>query len=285
LAPGTKEAKSRLEALRKDPDYLIRTHNLQKELKKAHSLSPSTVEEFFRTTAFSRIPARIQDFLKETHPDVRRTLEDYVTYANRYRVYLRLQTDTLEFEQRVWPQYGVKFYGKVVEDHLEPADLPFTPSDDDSLVEYFRADDLVPPPAIKALIDAGKATFFRIDEKEGYSILRQVEDIAHKDDGVTIIEHNAEQPYFIAICGPKMNKELLPDLGPALTEFQRERYHESFGGRPRDVKRLRRDLEAEKKPTSQKEKAIDEVGTDEKKLNAEKVRRSRLKSKIVRTKP
>jgi hypothetical protein len=235
---------------------------------------------------FSRRPAKIQKFLKEIDdPKVRRTLEDYVSYSNRYRVYFKLRTDPLEFEPRAWPQDGAIFHAKVVRDHLEPPALHFIPGKDDSPVEYLRADDLELPPGIKKLVDDGKATFFRIDEKEGFSILRQMEDITHKDDGLAIIEHNAEQPYFIIICGPKMNKKLLADLGPALTEFQRERYGESYGGRKPDMERLKRDLEAAKKPISQKAKAIDAVGTDPKKLNAEQVRLARLKSKIRQTKP
>jgi Raf kinase inhibitor-like YbhB/YbcL family protein len=281
-----KAEKSRLEALGKNPDYLIKTHKLQEELKKAYSLNRSKVEEFFRTVAFFRRPAKVQEFLNAIDDrGVRRILEDYLTYADRYRVYFRLRTDPLEFKPRAWPQYGVKFHGKIVDDQLQPQRLPFVPGDDDSIVEYFSADDLDLAPEINKLVDAGKATFFRIDEKESYSILRQLEDIALKDEGVAIIEHNAEQPYFIIICGPKMNKPLLAKLGPALTEFQRDHYHESFGGRTRDLARLKRDLEADKEPTSQKEKAIDAVGTDEKKLNAERVRLSNLKKKIRQTRP
>lgn len=96
--------------------------------------------------------------------------------------------------------------------------------------------------------------------------------------------HKAEQPYFIAMFGAKTNKKLLSDLGPALTEFQRDNYHEAVGGRPRKRDRLKRDLEDEKKPISQKEKAIDAVGTDEKKLNAEQVRRANFRDKLRRTK-
>jgi Raf kinase inhibitor-like YbhB/YbcL family protein len=283
--PIMKAEKSRLDALGKNPDYLIKTHKLQEELKKAYSINRLTVKEFFRTVAFFRRPAKVQESLNAIDDrGVRRTLEDYLTYADRYRVYFRLRTDPLEFEPRAWPQYGVKFHGKVVDDHLQPLNLPFVPDDDDSIIEYFSADDLDLPPEIKKLVDAGKATFFRIDEKESYSILRQLEDIALKDEGVAIIEHNAEQPYFIIICGPKMNKPLLADLGPALTEFQREHYDESYGGRRRDVERLKRDLEAEEEPTSKKGKAVDSVGTDEKKLNAEQVRKAKLRKEIRRTK-
>jgi Raf kinase inhibitor-like YbhB/YbcL family protein len=283
--PAVKREKPRLEALEKDPDYVIKTYKLQTELKKAHSLSPTTVKKFFRSAAFYRRPADVQKFLKEIDdPKVHRTLEDYVSYSNRYRVYFKLKTDPLEFEPRAWPQHGRIFHAKVVADHLQPPDLHFVPGEDDSLVEYFKADNLELPPRIKKLVDDGKATFLRIDEKEGFSILRQMEDIAHKDDGFAVIEHNAEQPYFIIICGPKMNKKLLADLVPVLSEFQLAHYVDSFGGRKPNLERWKRDFEADKKPISQKEKAIDSVGTDPKKLNAEQVRLARLKSKIRQTK-
>ena len=198
--PAVRRKKSRLEALEKDPDFLMKTRKLQMELKKAHSLNPTTVKKFFRSVAFSRLPAEVQKFVNEIDdPDVHRTLDDYRTYANRYRVYFKLRADPLEFEPRAWPQHGAIFHAKVVRDHLRAPALGFIPGDDDSLVEYFEADNLELPPRIKKLVDDGKATFLRIDEKEGFSILRQMEDIAHKDDGFAIIEHNAEQPYFIII--------------------------------------------------------------------------------------
>jgi hypothetical protein len=286
--PAVRWGKSRLEVLGEDPDYLMKTQKLLMELKKAHSLSPTTVEKFFRTVSLSRRPAKVQKFLNKIDPDVdpkvRRILDDCVSYSNRYRVYFKLRTDPLEFELRAWPQDGVIFHAKVVRGCLQPPALHFIPGDDDSLVEYFRADDLELRPRLKKLVDDGKATFLRIDEKEGFSILRQMEDIAHKDDGFAIIEHNAEQPYFIIICGPKVNKKRLADLGTALTEFQLAHYVDSFGGRKPNMERMKRDSEADKKPISQKAKAIDAVGTDPKKLNAEQVRLARRKSKIRQTK-
>jgi Raf kinase inhibitor-like YbhB/YbcL family protein len=283
--PPITEGKIRLDALEKDPGFLIKTHKLRVELKKAHSLLPSKVKTFFQRIAFSRRPAAIKQFLNDIDDrDVRRTLEDYSKFADRYRVYFRLRLKPLEFHLRAWPQKGQKFHATVVDDHLEPPNLDFVPGEDDSLVPLFSSDELELRPAIKKLVDAGEATFLRIDEKHTFSILRQMEDVAYKDDGVAIIEHNAEQPYFIIICGPKMNKPLLADLGPALTEFQREHYDESYGGRRRDVERLKRDLEAEEEPTSKKGKAVDSVGTDEKKLNAEQVRKAKLRKEIRRTK-
>ena len=275
----------RLNALEKDPGFLIKTHKLIVELKKAHSLLSSKVKEFFQRIAFSRRPAAIKQFLNDIdNRDVRRTLEDYITFSSRYRVYFRLRAKPLEFQLRAWPQKGQKFHATVVGDHLEPPNLDFVPDEDDSLVERFGSDDLELPPAIQKLIDAGEATFLQIDEKDTFSILRQIEDVAYKDDGVSIIVHDAEQPYFIILCGAKANKELLKDLQPALTEFQRERYGESYGGRPRNVERLKRDLETEKEPTSKKGKAIDSVGSDEKKLHREQVRKAKLRKEFRQTK-
>jgi hypothetical protein len=279
-------SQAKLKALGENPDYLMKTHKLQQELKKAHSLNPAAVTSFFRTFAFYSRPATIQEFLKEIdNIDVRRPLEDYLKYANRYGVYFKLRANPLEFEPRAWPQYGVKFRAKIVGDHLQPLKLPFVPNADDSLAEYFPADDLELPPAIKKLVDAGEATYFQIDEKDEYSILRQMENIARKDDGIAIVEHNAEQPYFILICGPRMKKELLAKLGPALTEFQSAHYVDSFGGRPRNVERLKRELDVEKQPISKKAKAIELAGPDEKKLNAQQVRSANLRSSLKKVKP
>jgi hypothetical protein len=254
-------------------------------LKKAHSILPSKVKTFFQRIAFPRRPAEIRQFLKGIDDrDVRRTLEDHIRFSSRYRVYFRLRLKPLEFQLRAWPQHGQKFHATVVGDHLEPPDLDFVPDEDDSLVERFGSDDLELPPAIQKLVDAGKATFLRIDEKDDFSMLRQLEDVAYKDDGVAIIVHDAEQPYFMILCGAKANKKLLKDLQPALTEFQRDHYGESYGGRPRNAERLKRDLEAEKESTSKKAKVIDSVGTDEKKLQREQVRKAKLRKEIRSTK-
>ena len=60
--PAVRRKNRRLEALEKDPEFLMKTHKLQTELKKAHSLSPTTVKKFFRSVAFSRRPAEVQKF-------------------------------------------------------------------------------------------------------------------------------------------------------------------------------------------------------------------------------
>jgi hypothetical protein len=136
------------------------------------------VRKFLRADAFSRRPEQIQESLdKIANRNIRQMLEGYVAYANRYRVFFRIKnTNPLEFEVRAWPYLGSTFHATVAEDHLEPLNIDFVPEDDDSLAEYFRTDNQ-PPPAIKVLVDAGKATYFRIDEENDFSMLRQLEDV------------------------------------------------------------------------------------------------------------
>ena len=102
-----------------------------------------------------------------------------------------------------------------------------------AFVETSSSEAVNVPSPTKELIDAGKATYVRIDDHGRYSILKELEDIAYKDEGVAIIHHHAEQPYFVCIFGEKTKKkDVLADLGKSLTEFQHEYYYRSKGGRP-----------------------------------------------------
>lgn len=95
----------------------------------------------------------------------------------------------------VLPSYGTKFHVKIVEDHLEPG-KPAPATDDNPYREFFAAPKLKIPGEAQALVKKGEATFTEIDEGPGYSMLKDLEAFAYKDDGVAFFVHNAEQPYL-----------------------------------------------------------------------------------------
>lgn len=271
----------RLDALNKDKEFVVQTDDRRRELNGAYAQDPAAVEAFFNRHSLTSTFAepRIHSYLA-TIPDhtLRRALENYVRYANRFRVQFRLRTNPLDFKVLPWIPFGKKFHVKVVEDHLEGAGK--TGQSDDSFAASFSTDAVNVPRAIQELIDADKATFVRVDDYGEYSILKDLESFAYKDDGVVIIHHQAEQPYFVVIFGEKMSKEVLADLGKSVSEFQQQHFFRARGGRPANISRLKKRLEVDAKPLSNKAKAADLAETDgEKKVKVEEVRLSQFRSK------
>jgi hypothetical protein len=192
---------------------------------------PTEVNAFFKQFSFVSPFAQVQEYIGAVkHRDLRLVLSDYVTFAHKFRIQLRLRTNPLRFKRILWPVYGKKFHLQIVEDHFEPAG-PYTP--EDPYAETFDAPDMKVLEEVQELIDQGKATFVQIEDGPGYSLLKDLAGMARNDDGVTMFLLNAEQPYIGCIFGWKMQKGILPDLGPSLTKFQKEYYDHVAGGRPR----------------------------------------------------
>jgi hypothetical protein len=147
-------------------------------------------------------------------------------------------------------------------------------------VETFADDNLTAPAAVQELIQDGKASFVQIEDGSGYSILKDLEAFSYRDDGVAILHHNAEQPYFLCIFGEKTPKDLMPRIGKAVSEFQREHFRRGHGGRPPKMDRLKKTLAVDRKPMSNKAKAAElaEEG-GEKKIRTNEVYLSKLRRK------
>jgi hypothetical protein len=283
------EPQSRIQRLEQDKVYVYQLDQLQKRLDKAHSADSDAVKDFFRRYVPSPFGmAKVRILLRGIDdPDVRRALEDYVKFANRFRVKLRLKTNPLEFTPIVRPTHGEKFHVKYVGagrskeekgEHLEPANGVV--SSTDLFVDTFEDDNLQVPEAIQKLIDEGKVTFVQIEDGQGYSILKDLESFAYRDDGIAIIQHNAEQPYFICIFGENAKKTLFPRLGTAFSEFQRTHFKRGHGGRHPRMEGLKRELAIDRKPISNKAKAAELAeGGDEKKIKTKEVKLSKLHRK------
>jgi hypothetical protein len=243
---------------------------------------PTEVAAFFRrfslpsAFAMNEIRERLQEISDEP---VRRALKDYVDFANRFRVTLRLKINPLRFETILQPPYGEKFHVKIVGDHLEPAKSG-PASEDEPYRDFFPADNLEILDAAQELIDKGEATFTQIDDGPGYSLLKDLEMFAYKDDGVAFYVHNAEQPYLGCIFGEKITKQLLHDMGKTVTEFQRKYFFRTAGGRPPDIDRLKKMMTVDRKPVSNVAKAAELAGdVDEKKIKTQEVKLSLMRRK------
>ena len=269
---------ARLRSLGSDKEYVVQSDDIKQKLEQAYNARPTEVTAFFRRfslpSAFEA--GKIREYLNTIADDaVRRPLEDYVTFANRFRVQFRLKTIPLRFKPVLRPSSGTKFHVRIVEDHLEPG-KPDPGADIDSYSELFPAPNLKIPDEAQALVDKGEATFTQIDDGPEYSILKELEEFAYKDDGVAFFVHNAEQPYLGCIFGEKMSKQQLAELGRTVTEFQKKNFFRTAGGRPPDMDRLKKMLEIDKKPLSNQEKAFELAqGGDQKKVETQEVKLSK----------
>jgi Raf kinase inhibitor-like YbhB/YbcL family protein len=268
---------ARLRSLENDKEYVLRSDDIKQRLEHAYNARPTEVTAFFRRFSLPSpfAAGKIREYLNTIADDVRRPLEDYVTFANRFRVQFRLKTIPLRFKPVLRPSSGTKFHVRIVEDHLEPG-KPEPGADIDSYSELFPAPNLKIPDEAQALVDKGEATFTQIDDGPEYSMLKELEEFAYKDDGVAFFVHNAEQPYLGCIFGEKMSKQQLADLGKTVTEFQKKSFFRTAGGRPPDMDRLKKMLEIDKKAISNQEKAFELAqGGDQKKVETQEVKLSK----------
>jgi Raf kinase inhibitor-like YbhB/YbcL family protein len=278
---------ARVRALDNDKEFVMQSDEIKRRLKEAYNTRPQDVKRFFSGFSLpSAFGAReIREFMNTIGDDaVRRTLEDYLTFANRFRVQFRLRTSPLEFRTLLQPSYGNKFHVKIVDGHLEPG-MPAPTVDNDSFVELFGADKLKILEEAQALVDKGQATFTQIDDGPEYSMLKDLESFAYKDDGIAFFIHNAEQRYLGCIFGEKSSKQLLHDMGKTLTEFQKKHFSRPPGGRPPDMAELKKMLAIDKKPISNVEKAAELAeGGDERKVKAQEVKLSKMRAKRRKSK-
>jgi Raf kinase inhibitor-like YbhB/YbcL family protein len=271
---------ARLRALESDQEYILRSDDVKRSLEQAYQKGSSEVTAFFRKFSLpsSFAMEEIREMLKNIGDiATRRSLEDYVCFANRFRVMFHLKTNPLAFKTLVLNPYGEKFHVKIVDDHLEPGTQVPALDDDEPYRDFFESKGLKILGEAQDLVDKGKATFTQIDDGPGYSLLKDLETFAYKDDGVAFFIHNAEQPYLGCIFGEKLTKQLLHDMGPTVTEFQKRHFFRTAGGRPPDMERLKKMQAIDRKPISNKAKAIELADGDEKKIKSQEVKLSNLR--------
>jgi Raf kinase inhibitor-like YbhB/YbcL family protein len=271
---------ARLRSLEDDKEYVLRSDEIKRRLEQAYGTRPKEVTAFFSSFSLPSAFAagKIQEFINTIADGaVRHSLEDYVSFANRFRVQFRLKTKPLGFKTLLQPSSGTKFHVKIVEDHLESAkSTPAT--DDEPYRESFTVPDLKIPNEAQALVDKGEATFTQIDDGPAYSMLKDLEIFAYKDDGVAFFIHNTEQqPYLGCIFGEKVKKQLLHDMGTVVTEFQKKYFFRTAGGRPPDMDRLREMLAVDRKEIPNVAKAAELTeGGDAKQTKTQEVKLSKL---------
>ena len=83
---------------------------------------------------------------------------------------------------------------------------------------------------LEKLIEVGKAKFVQIDDKDGSSVLTELEAFAYDADSLTFICHRAEQPYIICLVGEKVSSQLWREAAPAIHSLQRKYFGREGGG-------------------------------------------------------
>jgi hypothetical protein len=272
----------RQKALENDEQFVLMKANLERELVKAYSSHSAEISSFFhRFSLPSAFGMRnVKDELKNiADVNLRRLLEDYIIFSNRFRVQFMLNGNPPSIKALVLGPPGKKFHVKVVGAHLEP--IRKQPLPDEPYSDFFEAENFAVLPEIQELIDRGDATFVQIEDSGDYSLLKDLESFAYKDDGVAFLFHRAEQPYLLCLFGEKANKQLLARAGKGISAFQREFFRRAQGGRPRNMEKLKNAMELETKSGSTKAKAID-LTNDVSKSKAAEVYLAKLRSKLRR---
>ena len=92
---------ARLRTLNEDKEFILETARCRADLVNAHKQDSEIIEKFFHrhslTSAFAEAKTRAY-LAKIKDQNIRRVLEDYVRYANRFRVQFRLRTKPLDFK-------------------------------------------------------------------------------------------------------------------------------------------------------------------------------------------
>lgn len=285
-----REAAKKLES---DDQYIMRRGAIEKRLEDAYKTNPGTIKDFFKRFSFTSAMTmkKVMRYLKELKDeDLRGVLQDYIKFATRFRVMFRLRTDPLKFKAMVYPQYGDKFHVRYVSalmkddkfagEHLEPAHRSVPPTD--PYIDYFDSDDVPVTKTVQKLIDEKKGKFIRIEDRRGgYSIFKNLEAFAYRPDGVTVIEHHGEQPYFMCIFGEKAKKlPLIGQVGTALTEFQKKYFGRGRPGRPVKLDELKKAMVLKKTKLSNKAQAVELAAEGQKHVKVKEVKLSLLEKKL-----
>jgi Raf kinase inhibitor-like YbhB/YbcL family protein len=226
--------RARLDFLQHDNKFKRERAQLDSDLKAAYAKNTRKVAAFFGRFSFTSpfTGQDVQNYLaRVAQPQLRSLFERYVKFANGFRVELRLRSKPLEFEPIPWPSLGQKFHVKIVGNHLEPV-TPGLRSDDEPYRDSFESPNMKVLDEIQELIDKGQATFVQVEDGPSYSLLKDLELVVYKYNGIAFILHNTDPPFLACIFGEKMGKDLVADIGKSITEFQRKYLGRVLSGRP-----------------------------------------------------
>ena len=222
------ETWQKLRRLGVDSKFVSETIKLKIRLQDALENEPEAVRDFFRSYSFptgSRL-GKIKHTIKGIEcKNVRSTLRRYVKYTARFGVQMYLRKKQPHFRVSVLPPWGAKFHVKLLQGHFQP----MTSQSGPYIYEY-ESEEMNILEKLEKLIEVGKAKFVQIDDKDGSSVLTELEAFAYDADSLTFICHRAEQPYIICLVGEKVSSQLWREAAPAIHSLQRKYFGREGGG-------------------------------------------------------
>lgn len=248
--------KRRHQELTTDPMFVQGTDALTRQLERAYAQNPRVITDFFHKFSWpsaSKLKS-VNAFLRNIqNTALKKTLWQYVQYANRFRVVFPFQKHSPHFKVLELLPAGAKFHVKIVKGQLTPTRPAY---DEEPVDSSFESEETEVPKQLDKAIKRGQAKFVCIDDKEGSSCLSVIEHVTYFPEGITFVLHNAEQPYVLCLIGEKISVELWRQLSKTVTAIFRMKFGRGKAGRPKDLKKLKQAKKLLKKAGPLKEKAF-----------------------------
>jgi hypothetical protein len=264
-------------SLGKNSGFVVATIRLKSRLGKAYEKDPKSVKAFFRTYSFptgSRVLEIGRRIEKIGSKSIQDALEQYVKYVARFGVMMYIRKKKPHFRTVAIPPYGSQFHVELSQGQLRPV----RKDSGGSYINHFEDEKVQMPEVLHDFVQAGTTKFVRIDDKDGSSVLTQLEAFAYHREGLTFMIHDAEQPYIICLVGEDADSDMWKKAAKVSHALRREYYGEK-AGRPGDARHALRVAAQLRKPGASKSKSMS-VGTYK---NEESSRSafSRMKSKLT----
>jgi hypothetical protein len=262
--------------LANNKDFVWETWRLKFQLLESLGNDPDQIRKFFRPslmvtpTNLGAVNRQILDVRDET---LKALLIRCVKYVLRYQLVLSLAKAPPYFRIRGLGFWGNKFQVAIRDGQLEPiggippweeegarrlrislkkqgtGSLPNRIKPGDVLVtgtplsDGFESDELPVPAGLQSLVKEGWAKYVWIEDKDEFSMLRQITDFAYSPDQVTVIDYSSTFPHKFYLVGENvpLNK-VWPKLRRVAADSQRQTGKGDQRGRSPKLRRLYAEL-------------------------------------------
>jgi len=172
---------------------------------------------------------------------------------------------------------GPTLHAVLVGGHIRPNHAV----EDEDAEQFFESESIDTGPELESLIKSGISKYFLIEDHDGRSALNEIEAVGYYSDGVTVIVHQAEQPYILCLIGENAKTQDWRNMARAVHALQRTHYEREKAGRPADLRKLQVALNQIRRGGFLKEKAF--LLSKTSKLESNQNYLSNLRRKILLT--
>ena len=181
--------------------------------------------------------------LETANGTTRRALENYIEYALRFCMCVRLRRRKLR-DEWIW---RVEFYAMPrpmcnrmkakIGEHIYP-DVEGRFIQGEECWPYFNAPDLHLSDDVKQRLEKSKARIVQMRDDLDYgnviNILRELEAWFYDPNSLTFLVHGRNPPVLLCLVGENVEKKPWRDTDTLITALQREYFHRKQGGRKKD---------------------------------------------------